>query len=50
MDVIYEIPMSLSIDFDAINAEHEKLVSILNEALKIIRTEEDRSVVPLKSL
>jgi hemerythrin-like metal-binding protein len=44
MDVVYEIPVSLSIDFDAVNAEHEKLVSILNEALKIIRTEEDRSV------
>jgi len=44
MDVVYEIPVSLSIDFDAINAEHEKLVSILNEALKKIRTEEDRSV------
>jgi hemerythrin-like metal-binding protein len=44
MDVVYEIPVSLSIDFDAINAEHEKLVSILNEALKNIRTEENRSV------
>ena len=44
MDVVYEIPASLSIDFDAINAEHENLVSILNEALKKIRTGEDRSV------
>ena len=44
MDVVYEIPASLSIDFDAINAEHENLVSILNEALTKIRAEEDRRV------
>jgi hemerythrin-like metal-binding protein len=40
MDVIYEIPASLSIDFDSINAEHEKLVSVLNDALRLIRTEQ----------
>jgi hemerythrin-like metal-binding protein len=40
MDKIYSMSGSLSLDYDDIDTEHERLIDILNEALRISRSEQ----------